>query len=227
MGSYNGNAIRLKVKKDAPAELLAFLDYIFQLQRNADTDEDDVIPDQLKHIQEFADEVQDVLSSGPYDGYMPTYCWRVKEDKGDHWLYESRSHSKHHGTPEVKSFIEGLLPAMIINDGDIVYRTVYEETATETVLYYKDGQLYKRDGFQYGTDHGYINDERHPYNARHDSDVKAKFESGELTRRHRLEEDDHLPWTHAELEKYLADKEAKRKKEWEADRKRGGWGYGQ
>lgn len=166
MSHAYGIATRLKVSKTAPASLIDFLDYIYGIGKYVD--------DEVKYeggvltivgfdiFKMMADRLCGVVLGN--SGYMQTWRWRVKEDAGDHWVYESRAGHGYKGMFEFTSLVSSIQPYLLLNEGDIVYRAVYEESPVETVLYFTESMFKEKDGYQYSHYEGWLTDDRHPYN---------------------------------------------------------------
>lgn len=218
-----GIATRIKVKKSTPPELIDFLDYLYGLGKFKN---ESVSMPAAAHqiVKSIVETLASVLTGS--SGYMRTWRWRVKEDHGDHWLYESRTASSSTGEPEFLLLMNGILEHLYITDGDIVYRSVYEESAIENILYFSEGCFAKRRGYEYASDNGYITDWEHPYREELTTVEEQQINSGEYDPTQRTEYGSHLLWTVGEIDADFAKKERRRLRIHKLNRGRGGYGFG-
>lgn len=211
MGHYTGIATRLKVKKTAPAELITFLD---QFYTKTEESESRAIASPNKTIEDMVDMLSRIGSqSSSHEGW----CWRVKEDCGDYWLYESRGDSKHSPDDEFKSLVEGIVEWLVIDIGDIVYITIYEDDVTEEVWYWNGTSLVKRDGWKYKHDNGYVTDCDHPWSDDLTTADKLARKNKTFDHYARHEYGNHLVWSVAELDAKIAKKKRREEREWKLE----------
>lgn len=214
MGNYTGVAIRLKVKKEAPTELFHFLDNdMFYL--NGESEARSIVPfdTSSKAMQEAVSTLCSMTCC--MSAYFDAWDWRVKEDCGDHWLYESRASCKSPSEDIFEMLVSGIQEYLILENGDILLRTIYEEGSEEDIVCYVDGKILKREGFAYKLDQGWIrSDERHPGNFKHDKKHDERRRSGELTPFQRYEEDFIPPWDILEIETMWAKQKNREEREW-------------
>lgn len=229
MSHVFGIATKIKVKKTAPSSLFELLDYAYALGQFESSESQS---QQLTTIQTHSDKMREtldmlnsILITSYCDGYMGSWCWRVKEDAGDYWLYESRASNRSPGTKEFLSLLMGCKEHLVLEDGDILFRSVYEESSVEDILYYSKDAFHEKEGQQYETDHGYVHDGDHPYNEKVSQADKAKLSSGELTHTQRLEYGEHLLWTIAEIDAKVAKEKLRVERAWKATRARNGYGF--
>lgn len=207
MGHYYGIATKLKVKKTAPAELITFLD---QLYTRIGESESRAIASPSKTIEDMVDMLRRIRGrSSSHDGW----CWRVKEDCGNYWLYESRGDSKISPDDEFKSLVEGIVEWLVIDIGDIVYITIYEDAVTEKLLYWDGNSLVARDGWKYENDHGWITDCDHPWSDDLTTADKLAQHNDTFDYYARHEYGDHLLWSVAELDGAIAKKKRREERE--------------
>ena len=218
-----GIATKLKVKKSAPVHLINFLDYLYGLGEYKDeSTRMPIHPSQL--VTGIVEILRSALSGN--SGYMPTWVWRVKEDHGEYWLYESRTASSAHGRIEFIPLINGIVEHLIIADGDIVYRHVYEESAVETVLYFNAGQFHTAEGHKYTSEQGYVTDWEHPYRDKLSAEDEQKIRDSGFDYTQRLEYGDHLLWTMEEYAALEAKAKRRQEREWKVRSGRGSYGFG-
>lgn len=224
MGSYNGIASQLRVKKDAPKELFDMLDYIYQLPGSENYQLNTGHPE-TSVVEKSFNEVSNMLTSGSPGGYMETWCWRCKEEKEDHWLYESYSSHKHVFKDAMLGFLHGIAPFLILKEGDIVFRYIYEESSVEKVYYFSRDTFHPDAGYQYASDQGYVTDDEHPYREKLGKDEEEMFSSDPDTRTRRLVGHTELYWTMPEIEKVLQKRQRDREKAIARHRGQGGYGF--
>ncbi len=205
MGHYTGIATRLRVKKTAEKRLFDFLDFLYQVGSNQ-TEQPEPKNQEQASLSEAINMVRRMLVNG--SAYFECWEWRVKEDKGDFWLYESRASSTDWDLDTFISLLSGIRENLVLEDGDILLRSVYEESSVERVICFVNDEFKEERGFEFTTDHGYINDSRHPYrHERHSSE-----EPWDSTIRH--DDDCNLPWKFEELKALVAEEKKERDANW-------------
>lgn len=158
MGYYHGTATRFKVAKSAPLPALEFIDKLFieldcqgafgQLQAErvggAGTAVAFPIP------EDMVDDISYLsFMLGGDNPEFALWWWRVKEDCGDHWLYETRGSAKFPREEFLAKIFEWIGPALIVENGDILFRVIGEDAASEKIYYWQDGEVKDRRGFDY------------------------------------------------------------------------------
>ena len=205
MGHYTGIATRLRVKKSAEKRLLDFLDFLYQIG----SDQSEQPPPQNQEqasLNEAIEMVGRMLVGG--SAYFEAWEWRVKEDKGDFWLYESRASSTDWDLDTFISLLNGIRENLVLEEGDILLRSIYEESSVEHVICLIGDEFKDEHGFEFKTDHGYITDSRHPY--RHER--SAHDEPWDSEARH--DDDCVLPWKFEELKALVAEEKKKQAANW-------------
>ena len=201
MGHYTGVAFRLKVKKEA-IDFINFLDtHLFCF--NEQSAVRDIIPvtGAKEEIQEIVNTLSKMILCSSY--YLEQWHWRVKEDNVDYWLYESRASCKSPSIKAAKALLEGSKEFLVLEEGDILLRTIYEEGSSEDILFYGNGSFNERTGFEYRSEHGDLNDSRHPSEFEFDTETKEQDRARQYNPCQRLEEDYTPPWNIAELDELL------------------------
>lgn len=203
MGDYTHYAGKLKVKKELPPEVELMIDVLYtdhetwwleycKLDHSAHPILKDLTAEKIFNIANFITFVS---------GYS-CWGWRVKEDAGEYWLLESRSCAK--ARPDEKhlflKFLTTLLPYLIVEEGDILFRSTYEYDFKEEIYYFEDGVV-KRSyelGCQYLV-HEYesVRDDRHPSMHRDRPDLGVDPDS--CSREPENPENFIPPWTLKEL----------------------------
>lgn len=202
MGNYTGVATRLKVKKTAPSELLQFLDETYYIVPESENRSMIFLGDQSKEIERLVSVVTSMVLCS--SSYFDAWNWRVKEDRGNYWLYESRASSKRAYLDVFEMLLNGIREHLVLEEGDILLRTIYEEATVESIIFFTNDTFKQRDGFRYRSEHGYIGgDSRHPYNFEHGEEIERKMESGELSHNQRYEEEYTPPWNIVALDKAI------------------------
>lgn len=207
MGYYTGAATRLRVKKSAPAHLIDFLDYLYDLP-GATTKPPPPRNQEQENLNEAVSTINVMLTGG--SEYHATWHWRVKEDKGDFWLYESRSSSKCADEELFTMLLNGISENLVLEEGDILLRTIGEDASQETIVYFTNNAFKEVKGFEYATDHGYVTDCRHPKYEKRTEEEEANWR---YDIRH-VDDEDELPWKFDELMALIA----KEKKERDVNR---------
>lgn len=208
MGHYTGVAFRLKVKKEA-TDFIDFLDtqlFCFNEQSTVR----DIIPvtGVKEEIQEIVSTLGNMIRCSSY--YLEQWCWCVKEDNGDYWLYESRASCQSPSIKAAKALLEGSKEFLVLEEGDILLRTIYEEGSSEDILFYGNGSFNERTGFEYHSEHGDLNDSRHPSEFKFDTETKEKDRKRQYNPCQRLEEDYTPPWNIAELDELIKENQCQK-----------------
>lgn len=233
MGMYTAISFRLKVRKNTPLPVIEFMDKFFY--------EGDTL-EALKELQkELGVQIQSTaialagneFGMNEVDNMAAMICqhsasfeswyWRVKEDKGDYWLYETRASCKRPDLELSAKLIQALLPCLIIEEGDVVLRSIYEDSDQERVLALVNGKIVKETGYTYNNDTGWSDpwDEKAPIDY-----VGGDF--GPLIHTRITEEEEFTPpWTlqgiRAAKRKVEMEKEARIE---EIRKEGGGFGFG-
>lgn len=212
MGDYNAIATRFKVKKTAPAELISFLD---QFYTRVEESESRALAAPNKTIEAMVDMLYRVCG---VSAYHEAWHWRVKEDCGDYWVYESRSSTKHSPIKEFKALVEGISEYLVIEAGDIFFIDIWEDGKTEDILFWNGNEVIEREGWVYKSDeYGYITDSDHPRREKLSKEDKAIENDRKFDSYKRYDYGSHLIWTIGELDEAIAKKarreERKRKLE--------------
>jgi hypothetical protein len=164
-------------------------------------------------------DLQNALS-GFGGGTMETWTWRVKEEKENFWLYESRSSKRWVPKDEFISLLHGIKEYLVLEEGDIVFRNIFEQYTTENIVFFSNGQFDKREGYTYRNDQGYVIDSDHPFVDEIDDETKEKYLTGQLKHTQRPEHYHELFWTVKEIDDDATKKRLERERELEATRRR-------
>lgn len=205
MANYTGVATRLRVKKTADKRLLEFLDYLYQTGSEREEQPPPQNPEQAK-LNKDINTLGRMLVGG--SAYFSTWEWRVKEDKGDYWLYESRASCSRCSASVFVSLVNGIFDQLVLEEGDILLRSVYEESSVELIVYFSQGEIKEDEGFHFTADHGCITDCRHPY--RHKRSTHEEPWNNEV----RHDDDCDLSWKFEELKALVAEEKKKRDADW-------------
>lgn len=215
MGHYTGVALRLKVNKGATPVALAFFDRFF-----LEADPKGAIEAlaggagiTLAGLGLFTTDTTELLDKldylslmvNGYSAYLESWCWRVKEEYDEYWLYESRASCKFPRTDLIQQIFNYLVPALVYENGEVLYREIYESGSQETILAIVDGEVGNYEGYLYleGED-----DPDHPTNG--ETEVGYGSEAWELLRTQRLDEFT-PPWNLYELRGLQNDREKQKK----------------
>ncbi|BAW19099.1 hypothetical protein [Ralstonia phage RP31] len=207
MADYTGIATQLRVKKTAPQHLLDFLDYLYWIKEEL-TDPPPPRNQAQEDLNKAVSTIHSMLVS--CSSYFDTWRWRVKEDKGDFWLYESRASTSR---PSEKLFImllNGIRENLVLEEGDILLRSIFEDGSREAVIYFSNDAFHEGEGFVFDTDHGYVTDSRHPYHHA----VSAEEEKSWDAMKRQPDVDFGLPWKYEELRALVSEEKKKRDDSW-------------
>jgi hypothetical protein len=226
MAHYFGIASRLRLKKDAPVELLNMLDWLYRLEGSEDYQISlgEKSTGHSKKIEEMMESLHDALGSGCKT--LETWDWKVREDKGDHWLYENRSGHRHNHEQEFLSLLHGIRDYLILEEGDILFRSIYEESVKEDIIFFTKDAFAVRGGYEYSHDNGYVTDWEHPFVDEEDKKTAAMYAGGELKRTQRPPDYNELFWTVQELDADANKKKLREDRLNKVARGRGHGGYG-
>jgi hypothetical protein len=201
MGHYNYHASKFKIKKETPPEVMGILNSLFA--HDPDYEEfikdpsNDVLIDRNSTVYNYREFWR--FFQGNSVG-MSCNGWRVKEDMGDHWLFESRSNCKYQSGMDISicEFFSKLKPWLIAEEGDILHRQIFESANRETLFCIKDGevQIDTKSGCRYEVDYEYVLDDRHP--VRHE-DLSDDINMSPLGRGRNNPSNWMPPWTVKEL----------------------------
>lgn len=156
MSSYAAINIRLKLKKDAPEHVRQFLDtYFFKTdieKAMADLENAPLTPlCALKYYPGGVDNLTSMIAQ--CSSFHKHWCWRVKEDHPDFTLYESKASCTHNSTDEdlLVLLTSGLLGYLVVSDGDVLARVIYEESGQERVVIFNAAENHTEatDGYQH------------------------------------------------------------------------------
>lgn len=162
MAHFMGAAMRLKVKPDALLGVKAFVeDWIVNqdLGRHIDTVILSGAPG--KSLNTVAIDL--IKFTGLAQPDMGTYGWFLVEDEADGKVYTVTSAAKYFDEDIIVHALTELLPYLVVKDGDILYRHVYDDYIDEVVLIVHEGKIRACHGLAY-YDNEYVEDPRHPYN---------------------------------------------------------------
>lgn len=207
MGYYFAVASRVRVKKTAPKQLTDFLDYLYGLP-GASTEPPPPRNQEQKNLNEAVTTVNCMLTGS--SSYHDAWFWRVKEDKGDFWLYESRASSKFCDEEVFAMLLSGISENLVLEEGDILLRTIGEDASQETIVYFTNNEFKEVKGFTYKTDYDYVTDGRHPKYEKRSAEEKANWR---YDVRH-VEDEDELPWKFDELTTLITKEKKERDASW-------------
>ena len=205
MGHYTGIATKLRVKKTAEKRLIDFLDFLYQI--GGEHSEQPLPQNQEQAaLNEMIAMVNRMLVCG--SAYFECWEWRVKEDKGDFWLYESRASATDWDLDAFISLLNGIRENLVVEENDILLRSIYEESSVERIISFLNGEFKEERGFEFKSDRGYISDSRHPLrHERHASELPWNSAV-------RHDDDCNLPWKLDELRALVAEEKKKRDANW-------------
>lgn len=226
MGHRYGIATRIRIKIDAPKEVIAFFDYLYDIEQKENVSHPLVI-DGGTEIRPRIESLRDNLTSWAL-GYMDTWYWRVKEVSQDYILYESRSGNKSDASPDFVSLLFGIQHHLFLEEGDILYRCIYEEAAREDIVCFEDGtfKIDETRGYKYRSDQGYVTDWEHPNNTDLSKEEEQMTQDGTLNRCVRPKEYHELTWSVKELDAQRAKEKLRQERINKVRRGRRDYGFG-
>lgn len=154
MGTYIGYACRLHVKKDAPKEVIALLNYLF------DPHTEEVPEEAFKVDKDLRYELCTLLHGESL--YFPSWDWVHVEEASEYIVYETRSSSKGGDAMKMLHFLKLIQGSLVVKEGDILFRELVEDGPNEHVIAVIDGHLTTSPGFKFKGSWEYITDSRHP-----------------------------------------------------------------
>jgi hypothetical protein len=177
MSAYEGVATRLKIRKSAPARTIAMLDQLYGITNPPE------FKDSLLGLHNSST-LRTMLTSGAES--FETWGWRVKENKGNHWVYESRA-ACHFGSLDLFAMLlRSIQPWLIVKDGDILARKLYTTSVREIVLCHWSMKFIESIGFEYNASfRGFsetLDDERHPTHFKYPQDQRTQILCGAISR---------------------------------------------
>lgn len=167
MGHYTGHAFHLRFKADAPE---AVIEQVRQVACIKEKPEEAVIPMASgTGLVETHDAVKEMLADISYlmcgrSEYMKTWYGirELTQDAEGRWCLQTKGSSKNSEQESVANFLTSLLPYLDVQEGDVLWRSIYESGQTENIFYFTDGSI------KYGEYLGYwyydeMDDDEHPY----------------------------------------------------------------
>lgn len=231
MSSYHAINIRFKLRKDAPDFVKAFLNtWLFETdaeQAVKDLDQVEQVTG-LNALKYYPEGVGDLTSMvAQRSTYHNSWCWRVAEDKGDYTLYESKASCKNTSFDMdlIVLVLSGLSPFLVVDDGDILARVIYESASGEDVVVYDKaaGHCTQTSGYlhKWSDNTGY-GDGSHPRESSdYYNDIIADGEGVNcLTRLVPEDREFYPPWNIAEVVALNNENKA----EWDEERSAQWWG---
>ena len=169
MGHYTGHAFHLRFKADAPQGIIDHIRKVAYIEIDTPLTDAPLAVAAGTALVESHDAVKEMLSDITYlmcgsSEYMKTwYGIRVltQDDQG-RWCLQTKGSSKNTERESVANFLISLLPYLDVQEGDILFRSIYETGHTESIFYFTEG------GIKYGEYLGYwyydeMADDEHPY----------------------------------------------------------------
>lgn len=158
MGHYFGNAVRITLKKEAP-------EHLHQLVRKFEDERDFITALQELHLPALPLDVEDtdnlssvfMVNGFPYDAFE----YSKLEELPEGLLCEVRGSSRRHCVDEVLVMLLTFGGHLLLQEGDVVFRTIYEDGGSETIIYFDGNRLVTGTGCKYHEDD--YND-KHPAN---------------------------------------------------------------
>lgn len=176
MGHYTGYALHLKLKVDIPERLVTFFDKAFNRREEVSAaDLIDLGGKSLALVNEYAEEdpITDFFSGWlTMSGYFDMWRWSVfaKIPAETHYALEVRCSRKFLDEEKIVTFLQYLLPVLIVKDGEVLARSIYEDSRTEEAFWYNQqtGVIVREDGYCYDDEYEY------PHPRQHDLDMSEE-----------------------------------------------------
>lgn len=185
MGHYTGQALRLQFKADTPPALLDALRDVMCMSVN------DLETYEANTINVFSQLFDlDVAGTVLVLGHASTvateasvyFNWHVRrlELVDNHWVLYVKGDSSDIYHQSLRFFLLALRPYLVMVEGQVVYRSIYEEGDVESVFYVKDGDFVFGVGYHYSTDHGQVDDADHPTSKHYNPQWDPPYDYAEL-----------------------------------------------
>lgn len=167
MGSYYAIHTSIKLKSDAPKEVVSFFDLLYQVIPKREVDNYDqkllsaltgLFPNSLVFKGELNLPRAICYTSICHD----TYKYRGKCNN----LYYSFSSSKYNSKEDFKTLLELIFDYLDVKHGDIIYRWVWEDGPREELLWVdlENRKIVQAVGYKYKSHEcGYLCDDTHPW----------------------------------------------------------------
>lgn len=182
MKTYYAVGTQLHVSKSTPAKLVKLLDYLYCVETPAVAAELKLVAGSEHNLIKDTGALVSLLSNATT--LFDAWNWQHKEDKGDHWLYQSRAGVSSPNFNEFMELFDEIRQYLIFKDGDILLRAVADGSSVEHILSIYREQLIGGQGFEYDYRDGKIKDNRHPKNIYCDrltpSNIREALAHGEL-----------------------------------------------
>lgn len=142
MGHYNGVATQIKVK-NRDSRAWRFFSQAF------DTGESNSF-DHLT-LDEHTEDERDLFLSSIHNStaYFDAWDWQVIEEKEDHTLFSSRGSPRFSARFTFLKIFNQLKDELLVEEGDVVYREVYESGGVENVIAFVNGEFIIDTGYHW------------------------------------------------------------------------------
>lgn len=187
MGHYTGQALRLCFKPDTPPVLLEALRDVMCLKKViGDTYEANTINVFTQLFGMPVDATVAVLSHATTVATEASvyFHWHTRrlELVDDQWVLYVKGDNSDVYHQSIRFFLLALREHLVLTEGQVVYRSVYEQGRAESVFYIKDGDFAFGSGlgYHYNTDHGDVNDSNHPTSKHYDPQWDPPYDFAEL-----------------------------------------------
>lgn len=168
MGHYTGHAFRIVLKPDTPVGVLEMLREVACIDPPEGTEVPATVAPGTELVESH-DAVKQMLADINYtmrgcSAYIKDWedLCRLTQDTEGRWLLYTKASSKHTERESVANFLLSLRPYMDMQEGDILFRAIYESGTYEDIFYIEG------EGIKYGDSMGYwyygdsYDDEEHP-----------------------------------------------------------------
>lgn len=155
MGHYTGHAFRIVLKPETPVGVLEMLREVACIEPPEGTEVPATAATGTELIESH-DAVKEMLAdiqytmrcSSAYIKEWESLC-RLTQDAEGRWLLYTKASSKHTHRESIANFLLSLRPYMDVQEGDIVFRAIYESGTYEDIFYIEG------EGIKYGDSMGY------------------------------------------------------------------------
>lgn len=150
MSYYRGFAFKFNVSREAPPEIVNFLDILLRLyDDSADWDAYEKFTERNEARLPY-NTLQDIkhMLVG-VSAHFDSWHWASKEDRHSSILYETRSGSNSIEIELARLFLSFLKEHLVLTEGDILVRSLGEREQQEMIIAVVDGELQIRRGYRY------------------------------------------------------------------------------
>lgn len=142
MGHYHGVATRFKVREEG-SKAWNFFSKIFA---EGSLSAFNLLDPSNHHHTERAAFISSIHNDS---AYFDAWCWQAIEVKDSYTLFSSRASVRYVASDLFLRIFNELKGDLVVEEGDIVYREVYETAEDEYVIVFLNGEFVVREGFKW------------------------------------------------------------------------------